>query len=502
MTSRKVTGFFDINRMIATFIFLCVLLIICLSFSSKPSAEFIKNDSTGTVSEEKLILLIVDGMGTSQLGLLDMAWEYGRSHGYLPDRDNSYRKALASGKTTLLSVKPFSSIVPDSACAASSLSTGKDCLPETMGHDKNLYPVEIFSEFAKNRSISVGLISDTRLTHATPAAFYGRVFSRTDEEKLAEQFLSSGIDLALSAGTDYFSEKQIKMLTKQGYFIARCINELEESSSVPLLGLFHPTSMPDALTERASDNYPSLLSMTKKGLSLLQNTERYFMMIEAGQIDWASHQNDAGLLLYEMLRFESVLDYLLNYLTEHKDTSLIILSDHETGGFSFSYRSHKKNPLKKGLDYFKTYTPRYDFIDESTLDKLFKQKKSLKEIAHEIENAEKNPHKVRKILLNGLGIVPETYLLAAIMDKNRSKKNYPQCFSKRVHYPYPEPEVQCIIRSSLDSEKGIVWSTGTHTSSLIPLILFGKIKNKEITFPVNLAETGVLIRSFFERHNK
>jgi hypothetical protein len=75
--------------------------------------------------------------------------------------------------------------------------------------------------------------------------------------------------------------------------------------------------MPDALEERYRSDSTSLLSMSKKALSLLEDKSKIFLMIEAGQIDWASHQNDAGLLLYEMLRFESVLDYLLEYISNH-----------------------------------------------------------------------------------------------------------------------------------------------------------------------------------------
>jgi alkaline phosphatase len=469
-----------------------------LCFSQSETLEF---DSSKVNSEPKLILLIADGMGTSQLGLLDMAWEYGRKHGHLPDRENSYRKALASGTTTLLSVKPSSFLVTDSACAASSISTGKPCLPETMGFDDTLNPLESFSEFAKRKSVSVGLISDTRLTHATPAAFYGRVLSRNDENKLVQQFISSGTVLALSAGTDYFSDKQNTLLARKGYSIVHTGDELENADRLPLLGLFSATSMPDALTEQHSDTKPSLLAMTKKALSLFGDTEKFFLLIEAGQIDWASHQNDAGLLLREMLRFESVLHYLLNYLAENKNTSLVLLSDHETGGFTFTYRKVANRFPGRIFNLFRKYAPGYDFIDEKILDSLFRQKKSLKNIGQEIDNGEKSSARIGQILLDGLGILPPEDLVSTLESAPASNIKYSSCSEAPLHYPYQESETTCILRNYLDSERGIVWSTGTHTSNLIPLILIGSIQNAQEDLPRSLPEVGGMLRSFFEFAN-
>jgi alkaline phosphatase len=205
---------------------ICAALI---SLQSNVSAEKNKNIRSDSESAQKLILLVGDGMGTGQLALLDMAWEYGKKHGYLPQRKNAYRKALQSGTTTLISVKPDSYLVADSACAASNISTSYDCLPETIGMNKELEPVEIFSEFAKQHSVTIGLISDTRLTHATPAAFFGRLISRNDEDTLAGQFVSSDISLALSGGKYFFSSTHIAKLEKKHYRFIQNSNDLEKA---------------------------------------------------------------------------------------------------------------------------------------------------------------------------------------------------------------------------------------------------------------------------------
>ncbi|MDO9269271.1 MAG: alkaline phosphatase [Methylobacter sp.] len=60
-------------------------------------------------------------------------------------------------------------------------------------------------------------------------------------------------------------------------------------------------------------------------------------MIESGQIDWAAHRNDTGLLLHEMLRFNDTLNAVLDWAENRQDTLIIVTADHETGGFGFSY---------------------------------------------------------------------------------------------------------------------------------------------------------------------
>lgn len=56
---------------------------------------------------QKLILLIGDGLGPSQLGFLKTTWEYARAHNYVPDRPSAYDDLLKIGDTTLVSVKPM-----------------------------------------------------------------------------------------------------------------------------------------------------------------------------------------------------------------------------------------------------------------------------------------------------------------------------------------------------------------------------------------------------------
>ena len=62
-------------------------------------------------------------------------------------------------------------LVVDSACSATQLATGMAAGSEMVGLDDQGNIVETILEKAKKAGKATGLVSDTRLTHATPAAF-------------------------------------------------------------------------------------------------------------------------------------------------------------------------------------------------------------------------------------------------------------------------------------------------------------------------------------------
>ena len=57
-------------------------------------------------------------------------------------------------------------------------------------------------------------------------------------------------------------------------------------------------------------------------------------MVEASQIDWASHANDQDWLALEMQDAYSMMEILLKKVKEDKNTLLIVTSDHECGYIS------------------------------------------------------------------------------------------------------------------------------------------------------------------------
>jgi alkaline phosphatase len=477
-----------------------ILLLIILSFYSSISfAQDINNNK-----DRKVIMLIGDGMGLGQLALLDSAWGYGRLKGLVPDRESSYSELIKSGTISLISTKPASYIVQDSACASSSISSGKNCIPETLGFDEKGTGVEVFSEFAKRKNIEVGLITDTRITHATPAGFYARSSSRNKEQDIAEQFLKSGVSFAFAGGKEYILSTEkgdpnfLSKAKESGYQIVQDKEQFSNLSSLPALALFGDSSMPDAIESKSNKEWPSLLEMTEKGIELFKDKKSYFLMIESGQIDWAAHQNDAGLLLHEMLRFESVLNYLLMYIKNNPSVTLMVLSDHETGGFGFSYKT-LDSESKVDLD-FKEYQTSKNFIPDVMFERLFSQKKSFLKISKQLNKIGYNFTKSKEVIVNELGLLPSDKFLSAILDlENKSKKtSLKNQFEEKHEFYSNEEEVDSVIISKYVSPTfGVAWSTGTHTTSLVPFVVEGDLKNSKFEKPLSLVEVGKLLRQMY-----
>jgi alkaline phosphatase len=77
----------------------------------------------------------------------------------------------------------------------------------------------------------------------------------------------------------------------------------------------------------------SLADYTRRAISKLDGPSGFFLMVEGGKIDWASHQNDAVTAAREVLDFARAVDVALEFYEKHADETLIVVTaDHETGG--------------------------------------------------------------------------------------------------------------------------------------------------------------------------
>lgn len=80
---------------------------------------------------------------------------------------------------------------------------------------------------------------------------------------------------------------------------------------------------------------PNLSELSMAALNYLSaNPKGFFLMVEGGAIDWASHDNMTGRMIEEMSDFIEAVDAVTKWLNEtgrFKDTLLIVTSDHETG---------------------------------------------------------------------------------------------------------------------------------------------------------------------------
>jgi alkaline phosphatase len=143
----------------------------------------------------------------------------------------------------------------------------------------------------------------------TVTGAYPQVGERTDGRNLIEE--------AIAAGYTYV-------------YTATDLAAVDPGSTARLLGLFADEGLP-------RPHAPSLAEMTEMAIDILsRDPDGFFLMVEGGQIDWASHLNDAADVITDTLALDQAVAVAQSYALTATDTLIIVTADHETGGMSVS----------------------------------------------------------------------------------------------------------------------------------------------------------------------
>ncbi|MFZ2169130.1 MAG: alkaline phosphatase, partial [Methylococcaceae bacterium] len=326
-------------KKIIVYCFISVALLSCSTLDKTlPTESKVKN----------VIMIIGDGMGPQQVGLL-LSYARQAPHSVIANRTTALDRMMNEGRLGISLTYTADTLVTDSAASATQLATGMFAGAEMLGLDKDGNIQKNIIETARHLGKSTGLVSDTRITHATPAAFAAHETHRSQENNIPEDLLATEADVMLSGGLSYWipeqasdkkslihqqlahatdnsfdiksSRKDAKNLLtiaqQKGYTLVFNNEQLQKVNG-KTLGLFANSGMQNGIVETHLKNdikrvQPTLKDMSAKALKVLERNERgFFLMIEAGQIDWASHRNDTGLLLHEMLRFNDTLNTVLD----------------------------------------------------------------------------------------------------------------------------------------------------------------------------------------------
>ena len=122
---------------------------------------------------KNVVLIIGDGMGPQQVGLL-LSYARQAPHGVLKTHTTAFDRILERGRLGLSLTHAADTLVTDSAASATQLATGFPAGSEMIGLDEHGNAQENIVEKARRLGKATGLVSDTRITHATPAAFAAR----------------------------------------------------------------------------------------------------------------------------------------------------------------------------------------------------------------------------------------------------------------------------------------------------------------------------------------
>jgi alkaline phosphatase len=278
-------------------------------------------------------------------------------------------------------VKTFSkdSQVTDSAPSMAAYMTGLktnngviSMTPETVSYDPttlqdyvagadstcantNGKPATTLLELAKVAGMGTGVVSTTRITHATPAATYAHICQRDGENTIASQMvpggtgfntaLGDGIDVVLGGGLRHFLPKGtgssrtdnrdlVTEMKANGYSYAANKSDFDKLPATgKLLGLFTSSHMAYDL-DRDATKEPSLADMTARSIDQLKGSSRgFFLMVEGGRIDHALHETTARKALQDTAAFDDAIKIALDKMKVIdpglKNTLIVVTADHD-----------------------------------------------------------------------------------------------------------------------------------------------------------------------------
>ena len=233
--------------------------------------------------------------------------------------------------------------VTDSAAGATALSCGVRVINGTLGVYA-MDPLGLFStpvsltEAAIANGMKTGIVTTDSTAGATPSGFSVHCISRSFEASISAQQIKTDIDLIWgdtceALDTDAAEENGFEVITTKDE-----MNALTPDSRS--FGQFSGNMWQLAVPE--DDASPNLTEMTEKAISLLDNEDGFFLMVEGAHIDKHSHKTDDGVNYPEKVanaaeaveEFDNAVEAAVSFAREDGETLVVVTADHETGGIT------------------------------------------------------------------------------------------------------------------------------------------------------------------------
>lgn len=364
----------------------------------------------------------------------------------------------------IITTQSSSSLVTDSAAAGTALATGVKTDNGVIALTPDGKNLKTLLEGAQKQGKATGLITSTRLTHATPATFVAKNMNRNAENEIANDYVNSNVDFLAGGGSRNFStgdgskrtdnRNLVTEFQDNGYttFIGKSSTksflEYKAQSGDQVLALFTKSHLPYAI-DRVEGQTPSLSQMTVKGIDLLsKDKDGFFLMVEGGRIDHAAHANDVAGVIGDTIAFDKAVQDAVAFYHKHpKETLIVVVGDHETGGMG----------LGMGKQYFLNLDLVANF-KESIDDKL--------ENVYQGDRQAFYQHIEDKFALNDLTADEKVNIEAAMDFVDSGKKDTAKAWGGY------DPVAMAVAHVT-SKRVGVYWTSYAHTATQLPVSAVG-----------------------------
>ncbi len=215
--------------------------------------------------------------------------------------------------------------------------------------------VETITSLAKRRhGMAVGIVTNTEVEDATPAAMVAHTRRRAAYDEIVAQFLAAKPDVLMGGGAANFLPQAaagsrrkddidyVARFRDAGYAVVTTRTELDavnaKSDTRQLLGLFAPGNMDGALDRKflmgggvkKSPDQPDLTEQVQSALDILsKNGSGFFLMVESGMIDKYAHLLDMERAVYDTIMLDNAVALARKWAQARGDDTLIlVVADH------------------------------------------------------------------------------------------------------------------------------------------------------------------------------
>lgn len=246
------------------------------------------------------------------------------------------------------------------------------------------------ARWAQDSCKDTGIVTTSRVTHASPSGAYAHIANRDWENdaavtnskcdptktidiarQLIEQDTGKNFKVIMGGGRREFrdntmtDEEGVNGLRNDGRDLIaewetersklgnasyiwnrQALKNIDIENTDYLMGLFeasHCMYNLDIANQNLVESEPSLIDMTETAIKILQKSkDGYFLFVESARIDMAHHQNWARKALDETKEFSRLIE-MVRKMTNESDTLIIVTSDHSHvmtyNGYAVKYYS-------------------------------------------------------------------------------------------------------------------------------------------------------------------